>query len=44
MIKPIILLQEMFKEAEELIAIIAKSISTAQKNNGSDKLSLSIEN
>ena len=32
MILPVTKLQEVFKETEELIAIIAKSISTAQKN------------
>lgn len=32
MIKPAAKLQDIFKETEELIAIIAKSIDTAQKN------------
>ena len=32
MIKPVVKLQDVFKETEELIAIIAKSIDTAQKN------------
>jgi four helix bundle protein len=32
MIKPVAKLAPIFKETEELIAIIAKSISTAQKN------------
>jgi four helix bundle protein len=32
MIKPAMKLQDIFKETEELIAIIAKSIDTAQKN------------
>ena len=32
MIKPAAKLQDVFKETEELIAIIAKSIDTAQKN------------
>jgi four helix bundle protein len=32
MIKPLAKLQDVFKETEELIAIIAKSIDTAQKN------------
>lgn len=32
MIKPVAKLQEIFIETEELIAIIAKSIDTAQKN------------
>jgi four helix bundle protein len=32
MIKPVAKLQDVFKETEELIAIIAKSIDTAQKN------------
>jgi four helix bundle protein len=35
MIKPAAKLQDVFKETEELIAIIAKSIDTAQKNNSS---------
>ena len=34
MIKPIKKTDEIFKETEELIAIIAKSIETAQKNRG----------
>jgi len=33
LIKPISKLEEVFKETEELIAIIAKSISTTKKNN-----------
>jgi four helix bundle protein len=32
MIKPVAKLKDVFKETEELIAIIAKSIDTAQKN------------
>jgi len=32
MIKPAAKLQDVFKKTEELIAIIAKSIDTAQKN------------
>jgi len=32
MIKPVAKMQNVFKETEELIAIIAKSIDTAQKN------------
>jgi four helix bundle protein len=35
MIKPAAKLQDVFKETEELIAIIAKSIDTAQKSNSS---------
>lgn len=38
MIKPIERLQDIFKETEELIAIIAKSISTAQKNKTTQKI------
>jgi hypothetical protein len=34
MIKPILKLDPIYRETEELIAIIAKSISTAQKNKG----------
>jgi len=34
MIKPVLKLDPIYKETEELIAIIAKSISTAQKNKG----------
>ena len=34
MIKPILKLDPIYKETEELIAIIGKSISTAQKNKG----------
>ena len=33
-IKPVLKLDSIFKETEELIAIIGKSISTAQKNKG----------
>ena len=33
MVKPV-KLSDIFKETEELIAIIAKSITTAQKNKG----------
>jgi four helix bundle protein len=33
MIKPVNKLEPVYKETEELIAIIAKSISTAKKNN-----------
>lgn len=33
MIKPVTKLDEVYKETEELIAIIAKSIATAKKNN-----------
>lgn len=33
MIKPVTKLDEVYKETEELIAIIAKSITTAKKNN-----------
>ena len=35
MIKPENKLADIFKETEELIAIIAKSITTAQNNKGS---------
>ena len=34
MIKPVLKLDPIYKETEELIAIIGKSISTAQKNKG----------
>jgi four helix bundle protein len=34
LIKPVIKLEAVYKETEELIAIIAKSISTTKKNNG----------
>lgn len=34
MIKPVLKLNPIFKETEELIAIIGKSISTAEKNKG----------
>ena len=34
MIKPVLKLDPIFKETEELIAIIGKSISTAKKNKG----------
>ncbi|MDZ4809366.1 MAG: four helix bundle protein [Bacteroidota bacterium] len=34
MIKPVLKLDPIYKKTEELIAIIAKSISTAQKNKG----------
>ncbi len=34
LIKPTIKLNEIFKETEELVAIIGKSIKTAQKNKG----------
>ena len=34
MIKPVAKLRDIYKETEELIAIIGKSISTAQKNKG----------
>jgi hypothetical protein len=39
LIKPVKKTDEIFKETEELIAIIAKSIDTAEKNknNGSKK-------
>jgi len=37
MIKPVTRLQDVFKETEELIAIIAKSIDTAQKNRDAAK-------
>jgi len=40
MIKPIEKLQNIFKETEELIAIIAKSIHTAQKNRAASKLGI----
>lgn len=33
MIKPVTKLDDVYKETEELIAIIAKSIATAKKNN-----------
>lgn len=33
MIKPVTKLDDVYKETEELIAIIAKSITTARKNN-----------
>ena len=33
-IKPVLKLDSIFKETEELIAIIGKSISTAKKNKG----------
>jgi hypothetical protein len=33
MIKPVPKLEPVYKETEELIAIIAKSISTTKKNN-----------
>ena len=35
MIKPVNKLDSIYKETEELVAIIAKSISTAKKNNNS---------
>ncbi len=35
MIKPVNKLEPIYKETEELVAIIAKSISTAKKNNNS---------
>lgn len=38
MIKPIERLQDVFKETEELIAIVAKSIDTAQKNKTASKI------
>lgn len=38
MIKPAAKLQDVFKETEELIAIIAKSIDTAQKNKSLSKV------
>lgn len=34
LIKPVLKLDPIYKETEELIAIIGKSISTAQKNKG----------
>ena len=34
LIKPVKKLDAVYKETEELIAIIAKGISTAKKNNG----------
>jgi four helix bundle protein len=34
MINPVVKLDPIFKETEELIAIIGKSVSTAQKNKG----------
>ena len=37
LIKPIKKTDELFKETEELIAIIAKSIETAEKNKGASK-------
>ena len=37
MIKPVAKLQDIFKETEELVAIIAKSIETARNNVGSSK-------
>ena len=37
LIKPIERTDEIFKETEELIAIIAKSIETATKNKGFDR-------
>ena len=33
LIKPVSKLDEVYKETEELVAIIAKSISTAKKNS-----------
>ena len=36
MIKPIKKTNEIYKETEELIAIIAKSIETAEKNRDKD--------
>ncbi len=33
LIKPILKLEDVYKETEELIAIVAKSIATARKNN-----------
>jgi hypothetical protein len=36
MIKPIKKTDEVYKETEEIIAIIAKSIETAEKNKGKD--------
>jgi hypothetical protein len=38
MIKPVERLQGVFKETEELISIIAKSIPTAQRNKATIKL------
>jgi four helix bundle protein len=40
MIKPVERLQDVFKETEELISIIAKSVSTAQRN----KTTMKVEN
>ena len=37
MIKPISKLDGIFKETEELIAIVSKSIETAKKNNQKGK-------
>ena len=37
MIKPVSKLDNIFKEVEELIAIISKSIDTAKKNNQKNK-------
>jgi hypothetical protein len=34
MIKPVLKLDPIYKETEELIAIIGKSLSTAHKNKG----------
>lgn len=34
MIKPVLKLEPIFKETEELMAIIGKSISSVQKNKG----------
>jgi four helix bundle protein len=33
LIKPVLKLKDVYKETEELIAIVAKSIATARKNN-----------
>lgn len=33
LIKPVLKLEDVYKETEELIAIVAKSIATARKNN-----------
>ncbi len=38
MIKPVKKLKDIFKETKELIAIIAKSITTAMNNNVVNKL------
>jgi four helix bundle protein len=38
MIKPVEKLQDVFKETEELISIIAKSIATAQRNKAPMKV------